>query len=169
MQVKNIIELVARKSGKQPRTNDDAALGPLADLLEHPDIASYLRCCVPGQAVGVSGVRLLPLEDIHQEMSQGSAPGSFIRRYGYVVVATSVGGNAICFHSPSGKVFWADHVSFAADSISYKDRATGEWKYLYEYAAENVKRALVPLSDNIESFLEALLTDRLEAQLDALD
>lgn len=85
------------------------------------------------------------------------------------MIATSIGGNAICFHSPSGKVFWADHGSFSPDSISYKERSSGEWKYLYEYTPANVETALVPLSSNIERFLTELLSDKLTEQLEALD
>src|SRR5206468_12508932 len=103
------------------------------------------------------------------EMAEGAAPGSFIRPYGYLVVASSIGGNAVCFHSPSGKVFWADHVSFAPDCISFKDRTTGEWKYLHEYTPQNVAKALVPLDEDIESFLKDLLKDRLTKKLEALD
>lgn len=169
MNVKNIVDLVAQKSGKQPKPWDDTALSSLAEFLEQPVIADYLRNCLPVEVLGASDVRLLPLDAIEQEIAEGAAPGSFIRPYGYLVVASSIGGNAICFHSPSGKVFWADHVSFAADCISFKDRATGQWKYLYEYTPENVEKALVPLADDIESFLNDLLVDRLTKQLEVLD
>ena len=169
MNAKTVVELVTQKSGKSPKSCDDAALKSVADFLEQPAIAEYLRNCLPVEVLGASEVRLLPLDAIEQEMAEGAAPGSFIRPYGYLVVASSIGGNAICFHSPSGKVFWADHVSFAADCISFKERTTGQWKYLYEYTSENVEKALVPLADDIEIFLRDLLTDRLTKQLEALD
>jgi hypothetical protein len=86
-----------------------------------------------------------------------------------LIVATSIGGNAVCIHSATGKVFWADHDSFSDDSISYKDRASEDWKYLHEYTPANVEKALVPLSNNIESFFIDLLSDRLTEKLDALD
>lgn len=169
MNVEKISRLATEKSGINPTIYDDAALNSLAEFLEQPDIASYLRNCLPSEVVGASGVRLLPLGAIEQEMFEDAAPGSYIRRFGYLVVATSIGGNAICFHSPSGKVFWADHVSFNSRCISFKERKTGEWKYLYEFTPENVEKALVLLSDNIESFLANLLADRLTAQLEVLD
>lgn len=169
MNVNAIMNLVEQKTGKQSKTCSDDALASLAEFLEQPDIADYLRHCAPDEVVGASGVRVLPLAAIEEEMAKGASPGSFIRPYGYLVVASSIGGNAVCLHSPTGKVFWADHTSFAPDCISYKDRSTGEWKYFYEYTPANVQKALVPLSDNIERFLTDLLSDRLTEQLEALD
>jgi hypothetical protein len=169
MNVKTVVDLVAQKSGKQPKPCDDAALSSLAEFLEQPAIGDYLRNCLPVEVLGASDVRLLPLDAIEQEMAEGAAPGSFIRPYGYLVVASSIGGNAVCFHSPSGKVFWADHASFASDCISFKDRITCQWKYIYEYTPENVEKALVLLADDIESFLKDLLADRLTKQLESLD
>lgn len=169
MDINRIYGLLSRKTAIKPKSYDIAALNSLAEFLRHPDIADYLRHCLPQEVVGVSGVRLLPLEAIEGELAEGAAPGSFVRPYGYLVVATSVGGNAICFHSPSGRVFWVDHESFNTKSITFQDRTTGQWKYLYEYSPENVQKAFVPLSDNIENFLSDLLTDKLEARLNSLD
>ena len=169
MNINRIQTLLTQKDRKKPKAYADGVLASLAEFLEQTQIADYLRHCLPDEVIDASGVRVLPLSAIQDEMAEGAAPGSFVRPFGYLVVATSIGGNAICFHSPSGKVFWGDHVSFNTKSIKFKDRATGQWKYLYEYSPENVQKALVPLSDNIENFLSDLLTDRLNAQLDALD
>jgi hypothetical protein len=169
MNLNLVQKLLAQKTGKKPKAHSDISLASLADFLGQDQIAGYLRHCLPDELIGASGVRVLPLDAIQEEMAEGAAPGSFVRPFGYLVVATSISGNAICFHSPSSKVFWADHTSFNTESIKFEDRATGQWKYLYEYSPENVQKALVPLSDNIGTFLEDLLTDRLTAQLDSLD
>jgi hypothetical protein len=86
---------------------------------------------------------------------------------GYLVIATSIGGNAVCFHE-SGAVYWFDHSSFYDGRVSYKDRRTGEWIY-EDLTDESIARAGVLLSPRIEPFLEQLLTDRLTERLDALD
>jgi hypothetical protein len=140
----------------------------LQEFLGQEEIADYLRECLPDKVVGASDVWVLPLSEIEQEMTE-RAPGFYIRRYGYVVIATSVGGNAICFHNPSGKEFWVNHSSFSDDTISYKDRNSGEWKYIYEYNPVNVETAMIPLSDSIPKFLDDLLSDKLRETLDALD
>lgn len=142
---------------------------PLADYLGFAELGEYLKHCTPREVVIASGVRLLPISAIRDEMVEGAAPGSFLRPFGYLVVATSVGGNAICFHGPSGKVFWADHTSFQTDSICYEDRSTRKWKYLYEYNPTNVMQALVELSVDSEKFLVELLDDRLTEKLCSLD
>jgi len=95
MNLKNVHDLIVRKSGKAPKFFHDDALGALADFLEQPTIANYLRTCIPVEVVYCSGVRLLPLENLQQEMGEGAAPGSFLRPYGYLVVATSIGGNVV--------------------------------------------------------------------------
>ena len=169
MNLKNVHDIIVRKSGKAPKFFQDAALVALADFLEQPTIANYLRTCIPVEVLYCSGVRLLPLEAIRQEMAEGAAPGSFLRPYRYLVVATSIGGNAVCFHSPSGRVYWADHDSFTPDCIAFKNRTTGHWEYIHKYNPENVRRALVSLGNDIEGFLMDLLEDRLTSYLESLD
>ena len=169
MNANTIRNLLEQKAGKLPKMRSHEELQSLAEFLEQPDTADYLQHCVPDDVIAASGVRLLPINAIEQEMAEGAAPGSFIRPFGYLIVATSIGGNAVCIHSATGKVFWADHDSFSDDSISYKDRASEDWKYLHEYTPANVEKALVPLSNNIESFFIDLLSDRLTEKLDALD
>ena len=116
MNINRIQNLLTQKTGKKPKAYSDAALVSMVEFLEQTQIADYLRHCLPDEVIEASGVRVLPLDAIQKEMAEGAAPGSFLRPFGYLVVATSVGGNAICFHSPSGKVFWADHVSFTTES-----------------------------------------------------
>ena len=81
-------------------------------------------------------------------------------------------GRGLCpgvIHPATGQVFWVDHDSFSDDMICFRDRTTGEWQYLYEYSDVNVQRAMVPIAEAFDSFLIALLTDKLGAQLDVLD
>jgi len=169
MNIDQVRTLASQKCGQQPQPQDDAALSELVDVAAHPDVREYLRHCLPPETYQASQIRVLPWEAIAREMGEGSAPGSFIRPFGYLIVATSVGGNALCLHQATGRVFWADHDSFSNDMIMFQNRTTGNWEYLYEYSAENVERAMVPISESVENFLTALLTDQLTAQLDALD
>lgn len=169
MNIQSITTLLAEKSGSQSVTIGDEALICLSDFLVQSDIADYLRHCLPQEVLEASGIRLLPLDAIVQEMNEGVAPGGYIRPFGYLVVATSIGGNAICFHSISGQVFLVDHTSFADDCISYKDRVTDKWQYIYEYTPENVAKPMIHISDDIEGFLNELLTGQLTEKLETLD
>ncbi len=169
MNLATLQTLVERKSGQPPEYPDDAGVAPLQGLLGHLDINEYVRYCLPRGSYQVCGIAVLGLSDIIDEMHPEAGPGGIIRRFGYLIVASSAGGNVVCFHCPTGKVYWADHESFADGCICYQDRSTGEWVFLEEYLPENVERAMVPLADNIEQFLAALLSEQLEAQLRALD
>lgn len=169
MNTQLIKDFISKKSTTALVGEDGNDMLPLNDFLEFAELGEYLNQCTPSETIIASGVRLLPIGAIKDEMTEGAAPGSYLRRFGYLVVATSVGGNAICFHGPSGKIFWADHTSFHDDSICYEDRSTRKWKYLYEYNPANVMQALVELGDNVERFLLELLTDKLTEKLEALD
>ena len=169
MDIDQVRTLVTQKSGRPPQPQDDAALSELVDVVAHPDVREYLHHCLPSETYLASQVRVLPWEAIVREMVEGSAPGSFIRPFGYLIVATSVGGNVLCLHQPTGRVFWVGHDNFSDDMIMFQNRTTGSWEYLYEYTPANVERAMVTVSENLENFLTALLTDQLTAQLDALD
>lgn len=136
--------------------------------LDHPVFGQYLEHLTPEQKYVASGIRLLPLENIKGEIVHGAAPGGYIFPHGYMVFASSIGGNAICFHAPSAQVVWVDHTSFTEDSINYEDRPSGTWKYL-DFTEENIGKAVIPLSDNFENFLLDLLNNRLGEQLDKLD
>ena len=169
MNVEHIRTLVTQKCGQPPQARDDAALNELVDEAAHQDVREYLRHCLPPETYVASQVRVLPWEAILRELGEGSAPGSFIRRFGYLIFATSVGGNVVCLHSATGRVLWAGHDNFSDDMIMFQNRTTGEWQYFYEYSPENVEQAMVLLSENLETFLTGLLTDQLTGQLEALD
>lgn len=169
MDIEQVRTLVTQKSGKPPQKPDEGALGKLVDGAAHPDVIAYLRYCLPFETYLASEVRVLPWKVIVEEMGEGSAPGSFIRPFGYLIVASSVGGNVLCLHQKTGRVFWTDHTSFSDDMIMFRDQGTGSWAYLDEWTPTNVGRAMVPISENMETFLTALLTDQLTARLDALD
>jgi hypothetical protein len=169
MNIEQLIALVTRKSGQPPQAQDNFVLDELLNTTAHPDVRQYLYYCLPFKTYLASEMRVLSLESILMEMGESSVPGSFLRPFGYLIIATSVGGNAVCVHQDSGRVFWADHDSFSDDTITFKNRATGEWKYLYEDSPENVESAMVPLSQTLENFMNDLLTDQLSTKLDALD
>lgn len=139
-------------------------LGP---FITHPQFGRYLADLTPSEVYGASGVGVLPLDGIREEV-QELAPGGRLFPYGYMPFATSIGGNAICFHAPTGQVVWADHDSFGADEINYEDRDTGEYRFV-SFTPEHIALAVVVLADDFFAFLTDLVHDRLEATLDRLD
>jgi hypothetical protein len=169
MNVDRIRGLVRERSGDEPETYADADLAGLEAFTTQADVSEYLRLCLPKSTCIASDVSILNLSEMRDNMCEGAAPGGFLKPFGYLVVATSVGGNAVCFHSPSGSVVWANHDSFRSTSIAYEDKLISKWVYFYDYTPENVAKALVSLSPSIENFLLDLLSNRLSARLDELD
>jgi len=138
----------------------------LEPFIAHPQFVEYLVTLTPRNGYQASGITVLPLDGIRQE-AQELAPGARLLPHGYLVFASSAGGNAVCFESQSGRVVWADHDSFGKDDITYKDRSTGEYRTV-PFTPEHVARAVVPLADDFDAFLTELLHDRLEERFDEL-
>lgn len=134
----------------------------LEPFLTHPQFGRYLRALTPAEGYVASGVRVLSLDAIRQELYE-LAPGAYLFPHGYMPFASSFSGDAICFHPPTGRVLWADHETFGSDEIVTDDLRT------LPFTSENIALAAVTLADDFDSFLIELLQDRLEARLDALD
>lgn len=138
----------------------------LEALLLHPVIGTYLRELTPQQPYQASGVAVHHLDGIKEEI-QSLSPGAYIVWHGYLVFASNAGGNALCFHAPTGRVVWADH-EMTEDSIMFKDPATGRYREL-ALTPENLEVGLPTVTRDIPTFLTDLLHDRLTDQLDSLD
>jgi len=162
-----IRSLVERRAGARPRAASQAELEPLGEAIQRPELRDYFRSCLPSQDYLASGVHVLDLQTILDEVALGAAPGGAIFPFGYVPIASSIGGNLVCLH-PDG-VFWADHTGWYEDTISYQDRENDTWVQLDGYSPAHVRRALHQLSPDVEGFLVRLLRDQLTAELDALD
>ena len=139
----------------------------LESFIGHRQFGEYLSTLTPSSGYQASGITMLPLDGIRQE-AQELAPGARLLPHGYLVFASSVGGNAVCFDSRLGRVVWADHDSFSEDDITCKDRSTGKYRTV-PFTPEHIAQAVVPLADDFETFLNELLHDRLEERLDELD
>jgi hypothetical protein len=163
--VQGLVNQRARVSPVALSTNEVIRFEP---VLGNHDIRQYIEHCLPVSSYVASNVSVLTLEAIHGFTAEGCSPGGFILPFGYLVIATSIGGNAICFGSQTGGVYWADHVTFTS-TITYRDRATRRWEEWGEYTPGKVERALVRIADDIECFLKALLNDQLTGQLRALE
>jgi hypothetical protein len=167
MNVELIKDLIKKKGGNCVNVSEDS-LGDLISFVENSDIKDYLMFCLTEEGFTASGLAIMNLETIQDETIADVSPGGFIKPFGYLVVATSVGGNAVCLDKNSSSVYWADHSYFFDDLISYEDKETGEWHDL-PVNPENIKKALIYLDGNIEKFLKNLFEDKLEAKLDELD
>jgi hypothetical protein len=167
MNITEIRHLVHKRTQMNPDVLKKEDLVDIESLLENSIVQDYLEKCLGVSTYTASGVSVLSLSDIREYAVKGCSPGGYILPFGYLVIAMSIGGNAVCFGN-DGRVYWADHDTFTS-SITYHDRKTGIWEDWGNYTEEKVKEALLCISDSIEDFLLAFLTDKLTEQLEALD
>lgn len=137
-------------------------------VLGNANIREYLTSCLTENGLAASGLSVKSVESIEAENLGEAAPGMYIHPYGYLVFATSIGGNALCFHADSDGVYWANHGNFYDDGVSYQNAASREWVD-EDVSPDAIRHAMVEVAANIEEFLEQFLTDRLESALDKLD
>lgn len=165
-----IQRILRTKYGIEPAENTWEDLAPLWNIIEHPSVKEYLLHCVPSRACCFPDIRVLPLRGILEEAFELCYER--IRPFGFIVLATGYGGNAVCCHGGTGKVYAADHTSFSDGLITFPrdwHNVTGEWVEVFEYSQSNVERALSPLSDDVLGFVEELLEGRWRDRLDELD
>jgi hypothetical protein len=134
----------------------------------HIDVIEYLEKLVPIETYIASGIRVKTANGIIEENEEGVAPGGYLAPYGYLVIATSFGGNAICVNCATGATYWADQSSFTEDEISYENRETGDWVDL-PFSADNILYALIPIEKEFETFLSKLLDNQFNELFDKLD
>lgn len=165
MNIERLRQMVAARTGAlQP----SFAVPNIIPEDANQDVLEYFKHLLPAEIFVASGVRVKTTQGIEEENSAEVAPGGFIAPFGFVVIATSVGGNAVCVDCHTGATYWADRSSFTEEDISFEDRSTGAWVD-FPFSPENIPKALVPIEYSLEVFLERLLTDDLETLFDELD
>lgn len=75
---------------------------------------------------------------LDDENMEGAGPGGDINPYGWYVVGTTIGGNALVVGTDEAGVYFADH----------------EW--CDDGTAEGVRRELIPLAPSIDEFRQNL-------------
>lgn len=168
MDAGKIRDIIKAKTGVEPLRLGEEQLVEFGSFLVRPDAREYLTACLSEEGYQASGVNVCSVTALHDENLSGASPGMFIFPHGYLVFATSIGGNALCVHDSSGRVYWAEHDAFSDYWVTYKDPETGEYEDLPP-TAENISKAMTPVADRLEDFLLDLLGDRLTDKLDELD
>lgn len=166
MNTESIRQLIAAKGVELDAVSPNR-VQKFVRVLDNSNIRDYLTNCISRDGFRASGLSVKNLETLEMENLDEAAPGMYIYPYGYLVVATSVGGNALCFHAVTNRVYWANHGNFYDDQVSYRD-VSGLW---VDAAAtsDNVEKAMALVDEDIETFLPKFLRDEFEDRLDALD
>jgi hypothetical protein len=163
----NLVEMESRGFDSELITQYRAFNERIEKFVGHPTFGEYLAVGTPSKPYLASGVRVITLKDMRQEISE-CAPGTFLFPLNYMPFATSIGGNAICFDLDRERVVWADHSIFQPDSIVYFDPATDRIEEL-PFTPENVASSVTQLHDDFWSFFRQLICGDWEKQLDELD
>ena len=94
------------------------------------------------------------------------SPGAIISRFGYWVVGTTVGGNAITLSSKDSAVRFCDHTGWYEDNLCFASKRD----YVERpYNDENVRLAQIVLADNIEQLESILVAHQFDALIDQYD
>ena len=141
-------QLPRLQSGYDPSTIElhERFYDALEQFMKHPLVGEYLTTLTPAESYEASGVWVATLRGI-RDSAFGGGPDMDLFPHGYVPIAGDGGGNTVSFHSPSGHVIFAHH----------------------ERTSDIIAGDVVVLSEDIATFLDDLLHDRLLERLDELD
>lgn len=103
-----------------------------------------------------------------EENAPEVAPGDHLNRFGWLVVGTTVGGNALVIREDEPGVYFADHTSYSDDEVGYPNRDGKGWTY-EPLTAEGVRRSLVRLADTDAEFARLAASGEMDEQIDVLD
>lgn len=132
------------------------------------ELEEYLSTCVTADGFYFAGVRIAGKDSLIDENGVGASPGGKLRKYGYTVIATDLGGNAIVC-SNNGKIYWADHTSYDnPEEISYDDHDTGERIYV-PWTESNVMESMRLVAESLDEFIDAVRSGKIEEVLEEFD
>jgi hypothetical protein len=93
---------------------------------------------------------------LDDENMEGAAPGGYLNRFGWYVIGTTGGGNAVVVSGDDPGVYFADYTWYDDKEIDFQDYRN-DGKYVrVELNEANVRRSLFPLAASIEEFLANL-------------
>ena len=103
------------------------------------------------------------------ENTIGASPGEYLNRYGFEVIGTTIGGNAITKSTDDVRIFFADHSWYVDRHISYQDLAgDGKWKSI-AWSQENFLRTIFELASDGDDFEAKLLCGEIDRILDEIE
>jgi hypothetical protein len=97
------------------------------------------------------------------------SPGGYLNQYGWYVIGTTAGGNAVVVHPNEPGTYFADHTWYTDDLVSFENLAGGgEWIDV-PMSEGNVRRSLFPLAESDERFELLARLGELDAIIDRID
>lgn len=116
-----------------------------------------------------SQIRWVDQERFEAENAPRVSPGEYLNRYGYEVIGTTIGGNAITKSPENERIFFVDHSWYSDRQICYEDLAgDGKWKTI-PWSDENFATTLFELASDADDFESKLSSGALDTTLDEID
>jgi hypothetical protein len=108
-------------------------------------------------------------DDLADENMEGVGPGGWLNVFGWYVVGTTVGGNAIVVRVDDPAVYYAGHEWYGGDTVDFEDfGGSGKGKWVSApFTAEGVRQSLFQLAPSIDEFRER--AEEIDALLDRID
>jgi hypothetical protein len=103
-----------------------------------------------------------------QENHPGVCPGDHLNRFGWYVIGTTIGGNAVVLREDDPAVYFADHTWYGDDGIHYQKLAGDEsWQSL-PLTAEGMRESLFKLAESTDDFIDRFAPE-IDGLLDRID
>ena len=112
-------------------------------------------------------VRWCDDERLRGENVEGAGPGGWLNRFGWYVVGTTVGGNAVVVREDEPGVHYAAHDWYTDLGISYQDLRRGRDWVESPLTAEGMRASLFPLAASVDDFVARVL--EIDATIDRID
>jgi len=103
------------------------------------------------------------------ENLQYVSPGGYLNPFGFEVIGTTIGGNAVVRHRNEPSIYFADHTWYYNDGISYEDLSGDKKWHDIEMNESNIRKSLFLLADSEFELLEMIKDKRLDSILDEID
>lgn len=155
-----LVSEIREAAAQTPRHRPSAAQS-FSKVAHHPDIVTYLTHCVCDEGYVAEKLRIFGFSRLLEENLESVVPGDLIHPFGFLVLANSVGGNAMCADAGTGHVYWFGRSQFSEFSITWKDPVTGESQVTEDYSAESIRKAGIKLSDSLEQVFHDLFAGEL--------
>jgi len=150
----NLLDEIKQKSRAQFRPASGAAITALRSLGAPEDVLAFYRNSEPTRFVEIGKVRLWPISDILVE-NRDAVPGCYIQPCGYVVVGTTLYGDAFCseIRTESGRV--APVVLITHELAIPDDEKMNR---------EDLVKLAKPIAASFDDFLKAFVSETLDIE-----
>ena len=116
-----------------------------------------------------SQIRWVDRDRFVAENAIGASPGEYLNRFGYEVIGTTIGGNAITRSTDSARIFFADHSWYSDRQICYQDLGGDRrWKTV-SWNDGNFMATLFELASDADNLESKLINGEMDRILDEID